>query len=287
MFIRVAGNLPPIFIKSFIMQIAVSVIAWHPNEDGQALHIVREAGIKNVEVVPSRVWSAVGGEVFQKEENFFVLLQTEKLSPIAMQSLLYGRPDLSIFGTNDQLEETKSYFSKIIDKASSIGINTLVFGSPKNKLRQGRTKQQADEEASVFFRYVGELSHNRGITFCIEPTPLMYGGDYLSSTREVISLLKQNKVPGLALNLDIGAILSNNEDIETTIELALPYTGHVHISMPKLNRVTTSYELHKSVASALRKGGYEGVVSIEMKTDGENNTNDLPEILRVVRECYE
>lgn len=269
------------------MQIAVSVIAWHPNEDGQALHIVREAGIKNVEVVPSRVWSAISGEVFQKEEKVFELLQTEKLSPIAMQSLLYDRQDLSIFGTNDQLGNIKSYFSKLIDNASSLGIKTLVFGSPKNKLRQGRTKQEADDEASVFFRYVGKLSHNRGITFCIEPTPLMYGGDYLSSTREVISLLKQNKVPGLALNLDIGAMLANNEDIETTIELAIPHTGHVHISMPNLDRVTTSRELHRTVASALHKGGYEGVVSIEMKTFGDNNTNDLPEILRVVRECYE
>lgn len=268
------------------MQIAVSVIAWNPNEDKHALHMVHEAGIKNVEVIPSRMWSANDDGMFHKKESFLKLLQIEKLTPVAMQSLLYGRPDLSIFGTKDQLEETKSYFNKIIDAASSVGIKKLVFGSPKNKLRLQRTKDEADKEAFLFFEYVGKLSHEKGITFCIEPTPSVYGGDYLSTTREVVSLLEQMKIPSISLNLDIGAILTNNEDVEAIIKLSSPFIGHVHISMPELEPVTTDTELHNTVASALRNQGYEGFVSVEMKAVGENNTNDLPKILEIIRKCY-
>lgn len=269
------------------MQTAISVIAWSPEEDDHALHIVHEAGIRNVEVVPNRVWLTTNNGAFQKRDTFLKLLQVEQLNPIAMQSLLYNRPDLSIFGTTDQLKKTKLYFRNLVDAASSVGIKKLVFGSPKNKLKLQRTKAEADREAVLFFEDIGKCAAAKGVTFCIEPTPSIYGGDYLSSTTEVISLLEQIQTPGIALNLDLGTMLINGERIGDIVEKASSYIGHVHISMPNLARVTVDLELHKKVSSSLRAQGYKDHVSIEMKSFGNDNTVDLLDILKMVREYYE
>jgi sugar phosphate isomerase/epimerase len=65
----------------------------------------------------------------------------------------------------------------------------------------------------------------------------------------------------------------------------VPYAAHAHVSEPDLAPVGSTGADHHSVSGALRKSGYAGSLSIEMK-----QTSDWPSALRravsFTRETY-
>ena len=71
---------------------------------------------------------------------------------------------------------------------------------------------------------------------------------------------------GLAVNLDLGAMIENGERLRDFIP-DLGWVSHIHISMPGLAPVGRRPE-YEELALLLKAVGYRGFVSIEMANPG-------------------
>lgn len=199
------------------------------------------------------------------------LLAREGLTVCSMQSIWFGRTE-HLFGSREERKQLSDYTKKAIDFAAAIGCRNLVFGSPKNRVI---SSPEQIPEAISFFREVGGYASQRGRVVAIEPNPSLYGTNFINTTQEAFSMVKEVDSPGVMVNVDFGTILANREGLEA-IEENLPLISHIHISEPNLVAIQQREE-HRHLAEILRKHGYTGFISIEMK-----NTGTLDEIIDAI-----
>lgn len=269
------------------MKIAISNIAWEPAEDGIILPILHEYKIRGMEVAPTKI--------FQDPSTYSssVALEYKKkwaesgIELIAMQSLLFGKPELQIFASEENRTETLVYLTKIIEIAELLGTRVLVFGSPKNRSIRDMEEKKARGIALEFFRSLADIAHRHGVKVCIEPNPIQYQCDFITNTSEGVAFVKEIDHPGLGFHLDLAACTFNKEDLEMAVTQSLPVLQHVHISEPFLDAIGQESTNHSLFADTLRKLEYQGWVSIEMKNNvAPANEDAVRNALHFVTEIY-
>jgi D-psicose/D-tagatose/L-ribulose 3-epimerase len=249
------------------MRLAVSQIAWTPAEDEAAHALMRSKGVKLIELAPGRKWPDPRLESNGASERWRLELEHQGLRPVALQALLFGRPELKVF-EEDTARPCIDYLKAIIRLATGLGPVALVFGSPRNRSRGNLHLDEARNRAIPFFSELGEYSALNGVKLCLEPNPPAYGCDFLTTAQEVISFLREAQTPGLFLQVDVGALFLNGEDPGTIVSDAGELIGHVHASEPHLAAFAQPVGPHAVVAQALKNVGYDGAVSLEMKSNG-------------------
>lgn len=263
------------------MKLAISNIAWDSSEDVSIRKVLEELQIRAIEVAPTKLSSNPFGcspDIIRNYKDFW---KTAGIDIVAMQSLLFGRPELKLFESEESREALFDYIRGIMILGADLGSSVFVFGSPKNRIKGTLDDTEALAIAVPFFRRLGEIATTLGARFCIEPNPPAYGCDFIVNTEEGIALVKEVAHPGVALHLDAAAMVLNGEDIESAIRNASPYLAHVHISEPFLNEVKEGTVDHSLIKRVLTEVSYEGFVSIEMK-DGLSNSN-----VQTVKRCLE
>ncbi|MNP23771.1 Xylose isomerase-like TIM barrel [compost metagenome] len=204
-----------------------------------------------------------------------------------MQSLLFGQSHLNLFSTVESRNQMLDYLSGIISLAGNLGVKTLVFGSPKNRLVGKLSYKERMEIAAPFFYQLGSFAVKNNVTLCIEPNPIHYGCDFITNTEEALGLIREVNHPGFQLHLDSGALELNDENIYTVIEHSMPYLKHFHISEPYLNLIGSGQTKHREIAIALRSLGYENWISIEMKNSvSPSNIESVERALDYTLETY-
>jgi D-psicose/D-tagatose/L-ribulose 3-epimerase len=256
------------------MKLSVSNIAWEKEEDYIVYELMRNNGFTGLDIAPSRILDNPLYASDLEIQHERKVIEQAGFSIIGMQSLLYGHPELKIFESEKNRQETVIYLKRIIDYASKLGTKVLVFGSPKNRQTRCIDLKTAQEVAAQFFSEIGNYSIKKNISFCIEPNPVEYESDFITTTEEAIGLVKKVNNIGFGLHVDLGTILINNEPISETLERAIPLMKHFHISHPYLQLINKDIEVHQDVANVLRKFHYDGFVSIEMKS-GLKSSNIL------------
>lgn len=270
------------------MKLAISNIAWEKNEDDLVYFLMKKNGFKGLEIAPTRVWE---NPYEQTEDSLkFFKSNTEKqgLNLVAMQSLLFGRPELKIFETEQTRNETLEYLKKNILLASKLGIKSLVFGSPKNRIIGGIDAEVAREISIEFFSEIGSFSSKNNVCFCIEANPKDYNTDFINTTYEALDLVRSVNTKGFCLHVDLGTIILNNEDCEKVIEKSIDFISHFHISEPFLNSMSDkNLPFHKKAASTLKKLCYDNWLSIEMKKGiSESNVDSVRSALEFCSYIY-
>ncbi len=233
--------------------------------------IVRGLGITGVEIAPTTIWNDPSVADQRSRAALKTYWDDAGCPIVALQALLYGRPDLQLFATKTERINTLSYLEQLVELAAELGAGAMVFGSPRNRVRGHLTTEAADDIAIPFFQAVGNVAEGTGVTFCIEPNPPVYGCDYLTTTAEVVSLLERIDHPSVGINLDAGAIAINDEDPESAVEIAEPWLGHFHISEPELVPIADGSSPHAGLAAALDRAGYERWRSIEMRASQDGS----------------
>lgn len=249
------------------MRLAVSQIAWPPAEDETAHALLRSKGVELIELTPPRRWPDPRLESNGASERWRLELEQQGLRPVALQALLFGRPELKVFDSKTA-RTCIDYLKAIIRLAAGLGPVALVFGSPLNRSRGDLPLDEARRRAIPFFAELGEYSALHGVKFCLEPNPPQYGCDFLTTAQEVLAFLREAQTPGLFLQVDVGAFSLNGEDPAVIIAEAGELIGHAHASEPHLATFDHPLGSHAVVAQALNDVAYEGTVSIEMKSDG-------------------
>lgn len=267
-------------------KLAISDIAWNLSEEDKIFKLMKNLGVKNLEISPFKLQENIPMSDGALNKEIFSKLNDYGISIIAVQSLLYRHPELMIFENKKIRKKTLIHLLNIIDFASKVGAKVLVFGSPKNKIKGRLSDSQSLKIAVDFFDTIGDKAKSLGLKFCLEPTPRAYGADFIVNTKEAIDLLKKIGNDGLGINIDLGSLILNDEQVEDSILKAAPYMTHIHISEPFLKPINLDYSFHRKVASVIQSVGYEGGVSVEMLFRDASNLNRVKETLSFVKNIY-
>lgn len=269
------------------MKISISNIAWEKAEDKNILNTLKKHQVKGIEIAPTKIWKNPTEVKYMHARKYKEYWMQNGISLVAMQSILFGHPELTIFDTKEVRKKTLEYILKIINLASLLGIKIMVFGSPKNRSIKNFSKSEAFEIACEFFSKIGNLAKQYEVYFCIEPNPPSYETNFINNTKEAIELVKAVNHPYFRLHLDSGALALNHENYEEAIKEGFPYLSHFHISQPYLAPVGKGIVNHKKIAEILKDLKYDNWVSIEMlNTNDKNNIDIVDKTLTFVTSVY-
>jgi len=270
------------------MRLSVSNIAWPAAADDAAAGLLRAHGVNGVEVAPARVcdrpWEAPPDRV----AAYRAAWEDRGLPIVALQALLFGRPELSLFGSAADRATLAGHLAGILDLAAGLGAEALVFGSPRNRRRGTLDPTAAWQIAVPFFREIGRRAADRGVWLCLEANPPDYGCDFLTTTPEMISFVAEVDATGVGVHLDTGGMYLAGEDPATMIAAAGPRWRHFHASEPHLVPLGDGGVDHAAVASALRAAGDDRRVSVEMAPppEGGDWQSRLQQALGVATAAY-
>lgn len=256
-------NLPHEGTRPRSGRLAVSNIAWPAEADAWAASTLPGLGVSGVEIAPARVCQDPLAATGTRVADYRAFWEGHGLPIVAMQALLYGRPDLTIFVDRTTRGRTLEYLTGIIDLAAALGARRLVFGSPRNRLRGSLTHAEAVDQALPFFRELGRRADDHGVIFCIEPNPVDYGCDFLVDSTAAADFVATVGHRGFGLHLDTGGMTLASECPESILAVALPHWRHFHASEPSLVPLGTGGADHHGIGEALRSTPYGGWISIE------------------------
>jgi sugar phosphate isomerase/epimerase len=268
-------------------KLAIFNIAWNLGDDARVAELMVEAGVRNVEIAPTKVWPKPLLASAREIADYRRFWESRGISIVAMQALLFGRADLVLFGSPEKREETLDYLTRIMALAQELGAGPLVFGSPKNRKVGARPREEADRLAVDFFRRAGDAAVRHGVLLCIEPNPRDYECDFVTNAREGIALVERVGHPGFRLHLDAAGMHLAGDPPEESLRAALPWLGHFHVSEPFLGPIGQGGVRHELLAGALRGGGYAGWTSVEMRADPKIESDaEMRRVLALLRDRY-
>jgi len=243
------------------MKLAVSNIAWTTEYDENMYEFLKEEHIDGLEIAPTRIFLQAPYEQLKEATDYArQLYEKYSLAIPSMQSIWFGRSE-NIFASSQERQILLDYTKKAIDFAQVIGCGNLVFGCPRNRAYV----QGCDTSLAIsFFEELGEYALSKNTVLSMEANPPIYNTNYCNTTQEALELVKTVGSKGFLINLDLGTMIHNGEDMHV-VDAARDYLNHIHISEPGL-ALPKQRELHRELARYLKETAYDKYVSMETKT---------------------
>ncbi len=266
------------------MKLAISNIAWRPEEEAAVRDLLVQEGVHYIELAPTKYWedptTALDDEIASRVEQW----KSFGIDVVAFQSMLFLRPDLKLFESESNRRDTVGYMKKFLVLANKMGAKRLVFGSPKNRQRGDMSKEKADEIALEFFRELGDIAAANDVKLCIEPNALQYACDYITTAEEGANLVRSINSPGIGLHLDTACMHLAGDNIEQSIKANIDILEHFHISAPMLETVDAKSGIdYETTLQILKDLNYANIVSIEMKPDEGDNVARVKKTLQYIK----
>jgi D-psicose/D-tagatose/L-ribulose 3-epimerase len=245
--------------------LVVSNIAWPADEESDVGVALADLGVTAVEIAPTKVFPDPLRVSDAEVEGYLSSWARHGISVVAFQSMLFGRPELTIFIDADTRKRALERMRGFIQLAGRMQAGVLVFGSPKNRrIPPGMGKDEALDVATAFFSELASEASNCGTVLCIEPNPEAYDCNFVTTSTQGADLVARVDSPGFGLHLDVAGMTLAQENVAEAI-LAQPDIRHFHVSAPHLGELEETTVDHSAAASALERIGYAGHVSIEMR----------------------
>jgi len=246
------------------MRLAISNIAWPSGADAVMTPLLHAHGVEGVELALTKVWPEPLDVSPDEVRAYRAGWERQGLRIVALQALLFGKPHLTLFDSEATRRQTRDYLAGMIERAGQLGAGVLVFGSPKNRRRQGQSPAETWAIAVPFFRELGSIARRHGVYLCIEPNPPAYGCDFVTTVAEGIKLVDAVAEDGFGLHLDTAGMSLASDPPIASILAAGKRCKHFHVSAPFLAEVAGETVPHAAYAQGLRVADYQGWVSIEM-----------------------
>lgn len=260
------------------MRLAISNIAWDVSEDEQVARLLKKYDIDAIDVAPSKYFSIsdqTKGDDINKVKEYWA---AQGIEITGMQSLLFGTSGLNLFGSSEVQKTMLAHLNAVCRIGAGLGATRLVFGSPRNRDRSGLTDDQTINTAIEFFQHLGDIAATHNVFICLEPNPPCYDSNFMTTSLETARVVKKICHPAIKMQLDIGALTINSEDISSVLVECAPLIGHVHASEPNLVPLGDMATDHQKIHSVLQKYIPNHIVSIEMRT-----TKDEPHLVSIER----
>ncbi len=271
------------------MKLAMSNIAWAPEERLTAYAILAEAGLKGLEIAPGLFFHAADDPFVPDEASARTALAEAAdagLTLVSMQALLFGVSGAGLFGAAAARAAFERGMHRAITLAGRFGIPNLVFGSPvQRRVPEGLALADALEQAAAVFRTLGDAAAAAGTRITIEANPAAYGTNFLTTLEEAEAFVALVDHPAIALILDLGAMHMNGTFASVPARLPdlAPRLNHVHVSAPDLAPAPADVAALVPVLRGLRAAGYTKAVSLEMKRPAQG----MAEVRRAVARLVE
>ena len=258
------------------MRLSISNLAWDPQHDEQVARLLNDAALDAIEVAPTKYFSLALANHEAPAAGELAAVRTAWLERgidlVAMQSLLFGTTGLNVFGPPDVQEAVLDHLTRVLHIGAGLGARRLVFGSPKNRDREGIDSDTATARGVDFFRRLGERAAAAGCIVCLEANPAMYGCNFMTTTAEAAEVVRQTSYPAIRLQFDLGTVTANGEDAAGLLQYYADLIGHVHISEPGLKPLGSSAADHACYGALLRRWlAPDMSVSIEMLTPASDD----------------
>jgi sugar phosphate isomerase/epimerase len=263
------------------MNLAISNIAWRPEENAAIYPMLTEVGVRGLEIAPGLAF-AEAADPFSPTEaeisHFRSEIDAHRLKPVSMQSLMFRAENARLFGDARARTAFETRLEEAIALAKRLEIPNLVVGSPTHRaIPAGMDRANAERIACAVFRRLGDKAGAAKTKLALEPNPATYGTNFLTTMDETITFAALVDHPAVTLNFDIGALHMNGE---AGSAMALYRRGgskvsHVHVSEPNLSPAPQCEATFGAIAQDLIRNGYGGWFSIEMRPIGEYNRDNV------------
>lgn len=268
------------------MKLSVSNIAWSVGVDAEALAALAESRIGFIEVAPTRVWPNWEGITPASVSEFRQRLQSAGFGISSLQSILFQKPELRLFGSREERTALHNHLSFCAGLARDLGATCMVFGSPKNRTRGALSEPEALSIATDFFTNVVRYCHRQGVFIGFEANPADYACDFATESQTAAALVRAVGSPGFRLHLDTACmylagepapprVIAHNRDI----------LSHFHVSEPFLGDFSAPVAGHNAAAAALRDTAYPGFTVLEMRA-ADPPLPALRQAIRFLRTTY-
>jgi sugar phosphate isomerase/epimerase len=270
------------------MRLAFSNLAWPAELDAEVLSALPYRGFSSLEVAPTRLWSDPLAQDAAEVAAARATVEAAGLRVVALQSLLFQRPELQLFGDSGARRGLFDHLLGMARLAAGLGATRLVFGSPGNRRRGDLPVAEADGLAVELFGRLGAAAAELGVCFCIEANPVDYRCDWLTDAVASTAFVRAVDSPGVRLHLDTACMALAGDDAAERVRAGADVLAHVHASAPQLGAVGPDGPVdHESIAAALRSVDYEGCVSVEMLAQADDVTGAVWRTAEFVRKTYE
>lgn len=260
------------------MRLSISNIAWDVSEDEAIAQLLHQYKIDAIDIAPSKYFpnpTQTTDDEILSVKNWWL---DHHIEIIGMQSLLFGTVGLNVFGDSKSQQALLSHLNAVCRIASRLGASKLVFGSPKNRDRNGLTDEQTLSIAIPFFRELGNIAQSHGVTINLEPNPAAYGANFMTDSVQTAQVVTQVDHPAIQMQLDTGALTMNKEDAAYIIKQYAHLIAHIHASEPHLMPIGDGQTQHAQIAEVLSRLLPLHPVTIEMVA-----TKDEPHLSSVER----
>lgn len=269
------------------MRLAISNIAWDPDEDIAVAALLRRYGIDAIDVAPGKYFPEPATATAQDIARVKNWWADQGIEITGMQALLFGTTGLNIFGSKESQAAMLEHLAGVCRIGGGLGGTRLVFGSPKNRDRGALDDGEVEQISSAFFRRLGDIAQSFGVTICLEPNPPLYGANFMTTTTETAAVVAKVAHPAVRMQLDTGALTINCEDPLQLLRKHASLVGHVHASEPNLVPLGDGGTDHRRVAAALGQYLPRHVVSIEMvATKDEPHERSIERALNIAIASY-
>lgn len=267
------------------VKLAVSNIAWDNAGLRDHLALLRDLGCNGVELAPSTIWPEPAEASATERRDLKRLVSAAELEVAGFHALLYTRPDLQLFRDRASLDETADYLIELARLLSELGGRVLVLGSPRNRVRHGRSDAECMSWAAEACARVARACEPLGVTLCIEPL----GPDeteFIRGSDEGATLVERVAHPNFMLHLDSKALLAMREDLERVLARWGKYVRHFHVSDAGLAPPGSTGADHRPFGRALRRAEYRHYVSVEMRRGFGPSREVVASSVNYVKENY-
>ncbi|MCL1973039.1 MAG: sugar phosphate isomerase/epimerase [Endomicrobia bacterium] len=258
------------------MKFSVSNIAWSAEYDEEMYGFLSCNGFSGLEIAPTRIFPHAPYDNLTEAERFARKLKKNYgLAISSMQSIWFGIAE-SVFGSNADRQKLTDYTKKAVDFARVVNCPNIVFGCPKN--RAVPSDMPPDNYLPVaydFFNKIGNYASANGTCIAVEPNPTIYNTNFINTTSEAFEMCRKLGNPGIKVNVDVGTIIYNNENIGI-LKDNIDLINHIHISEPYLAPIENR-ALHCELRNVLQNLNYDKFLSVEM-----GNPNDIDLVKKAV-----
>lgn len=276
------------------MRLCVSNIAWKADEAGAAAALLAGRGVRFVEAAPTLLLPSGYAAAPEEAAQVKAWWEARGLGIGAFQALLFGLPELTLFGDEAGRAALAAHLQRVAGLAGQLaalpndrpGPTPLVFGSPRNRLRGALSEAEALAVVAPFLHRLGERLAPHGACLCLEPLGEAWGCDFARTLREAADIARAADHPAIGVNVDLGSLTSGHEEARAALAHAAPFVRHVHVSEPGLAPVPAPGTNHAAFAAALRDSGWDGLVSIEMRRAEDDPLGAVARAVDFVAETY-
>lgn len=257
----------------------LNMIASNPDKTGiEYLKELVSAGYDYVELPLA--------EMTELSESTFQTLIVEKLTQCQIRCEVCNNffpGTIRLTGRDINTEYIMNYVNRALDRAQSLGVEYVVFGSGKAKnVPNGFPIEQGYRQVVDLLKKVGPAAQSRGITIVIEPLRKAEC-NLINTFEEGCRLASDVSHDAVKVLVDFYHLTEEREPVEHLVTMGREYLRHVHFANPcgRVYPQQLEEANYISFFEALRTIGYHQRISCEAYTNNYNS--DAAKALKILK----